>query len=193
MDLGHIIFLLALLIPLTIDTFILSAALGLAGMKKKEQFRISLILTLFEAFMPAVGVLIGQGLGEVLGHFAGYTAAIVIGLAGYLMIKSGNDEEKEQKRMKLLAHARGIAVIDLALSISLDELAVGLSLGILNVPLPIAVIFIGLQAFIASQAGFRIGTKLNEKAREGAEKIGGIALIFVAIVIITLKLLGGQI
>ena len=192
MDFGHILFLLALLIPLTVDTFILSAALGLAGMPKKDQARTSLILAAFEAGMPAVGVLIGHGIGEVFGHFASYIAAAVIGLAGVFMLLPAKAEEKEEREMKLLARTRGLAVMGLGLSISLDELAIGLSLGLLDVPLIIAVVFIGAQAFIASQLGLKLGSKLNNKLRENAEKVAGIALIVVALVLIGIKITGHQ-
>jgi putative Mn2+ efflux pump MntP len=190
MSLGHILFLLALLIPLTVDTFILSAALGLAGLPKKEQARTSIILAVFEAGMPAVGVLLGHGIGDLLGHYASYIAALVIGVAGIFMLLPAKAEEKEEREMKLLAKTRGFAVVGLGLSISLDELAIGLSLGLLGVPLLVAVIFIGIQAFIASQAGLKLGSKLNEKIREDAEKVTGIALISVAIILFVIKLLG---
>jgi manganese efflux pump family protein len=182
--------LLALLIPLTVDTFILSAALGLAGLPKKEQARTSIILAVFEAGMPAVGVLLGHGIGDLLGHYASYIAALVIGVAGIFMLLPAKAEEKEEREMKLLAKTRGFAVVGLGLSISLDELAIGLSLGLLGVPLLVAVIFIGIQAFIASQAGLKLGSKLNEKIREDAEKVAGIALISVAIILFVIKLLG---
>jgi putative Mn2+ efflux pump MntP len=103
MSLGHILFLLALLIPLTVDTFILSAALGLAGLPKKEQARTSIILAVFEAGMPAVGVLLGHGIGDLLGHYASYIAALVIGVAGIFMLLPAKAEEKEEREMKLLA------------------------------------------------------------------------------------------
>ena len=184
--------MLALLIPLTLDTFILSAALGVAGLPKHRRLRTSLILAAFEAIMPAVGVLIGEGLGNTLGHFAGYTAAAVIGLAGIILLIPGQKEEKELKRMKLLAHTRGLAIIDLGISISLDELAIGFSLGLLKIPLAAAAVFIGIQAFLASQLGLRLGGHLNERLRDRAEQLGGLVLIAIAILLIGLKLTGEQ-
>ena len=88
MNLHHILYLAALLLPLSLDTFIMSAALGMAGLPKKDQIRTSLILASFEALMPVAGVVIGKSFGDLLGHFAGYTAAVVIGFAGWLMLKA---------------------------------------------------------------------------------------------------------
>jgi len=132
MTLNQLLLLLVVILSLSLDTFLLSATLGLAGLPKRDQLRTSLILAAFEAGMPIVGVLVGQRVGNFIGQFAGYAAALVIGAAGFIALRPGGDEEKEQQRLKLLAHARGIAVIDLGISISVDELAIGFSLGLLH-------------------------------------------------------------
>lgn len=193
MSLHHIFYLVGVLLPLSIDTLILGAALGLAGLPKKERNRTSLILASFEALAPIVGVFIGQGVGHLIGRFAGYTAAIVIGAAGFLMLKPGDEKEKEDQKLKLLARAHGLAIIDLGISISLDELAIGLSLGLLHISLLWVVVFLGIQAFVGAQIGLRLGVKLNESAREGAEKIAGAVLLLAALTLIILKLSGHQI
>src|SRR5574337_1176478 len=126
--------LLALVIPLTMDTFVLSSALGLAGLPRHRHLRTSVILALFEAVMPVVGVIIGRGLGHIIGQFAGYTAAVIIGLAGLILLWPTDKRTKNQRKKKLLARTRGLAIIDLGLSISIDELAIGISLGLLGIP-----------------------------------------------------------
>jgi putative Mn2+ efflux pump MntP len=192
MSTDHLLLLLALLLPLSLDTFLLSTALGLAGLPARRRTRTSLILAAFEAGMPIIGVLIGHSTGRFLGSFAGYTAAAVIGLAGVLALWPGQDEGGEQRRLKLLAHAQGIAIIDLGLSISIDELAVGVSLGLLHVPLAAAVIVLGAQSFATAQLGLRLGARLNERLREGAERIAGMILTAIAVVLIILKATGHQ-
>lgn len=165
----------------------------MAGLPKKHHLRTSLILAAFEAGMPAVGVLIGHGLGEFFGHFAGYTAAAVIALAGLIMLRKESTEKKEKRRMRLLKHAKGITILDLGLSISLDELAIGLSLGLLGISLWLAALMLGIQAFFASQMGFYLGKRLNDRLRESAEKLAGMILIVLAVVLIAIKLTGNQI
>jgi putative Mn2+ efflux pump MntP len=189
MNTHGIILLLALLIPLTLDTFVVSTALGLAGLKKQHHLRTSLILALFEAGMPAIGVLLGRVVAGFAGDYAEYTAATVIGLAGLILLKPGGNEQ-DSNQAKLLSQAHGLAIINLGLSISIDELALGLSLGLLHVPLLLAVVLIGLQAFVASQLGLRLGEKLNDQFREHAEKIAGILLVVIALVLIVLKISG---
>jgi manganese efflux pump family protein len=191
-SLQHLFILLALLLPLSLDTFILSAALGLAGLPQKERVRTSLILSIFEAGMPIVGVLVAHGIGDMLGRFAGYTAAIVIALIGLLALTT-NDEKKEQQRLKMLAHARGLAIIDLGISISVDELAIGAGLGLIHIPLFTVVIFLGIQSFAAAQLGLWLGGRLNDTLRESAERVAGFILISVAIALIILKVTGHEI
>lgn len=188
----HVVLVLALLVPLALDTFVLAAALGLAGLPRRLRLRTSLVLAAFEAGMPIVGVLVGRGVGEAIGHFAGYTAAAVIALAGFLLLRPAQDEDREAARVRLLAHAQGLAIIDLGISISLDELGIGLSLGLLQLDLPYAIAFIGVQAFAAAQAGLWIGGKLSEELREGAERLAGLVLIATAIALIALKISGHQ-
>ena len=184
--------LLALLIPLTLDTFVLSSALGLAGLPKKHHLRTSLILAIFEAIMPAVGVVIGESLGSLIGNYAGYVAAIVIGLAGVILLRPIDAKAKAKQRSKLVSHAKGLAIINLGLSISLDELAIGLSLGLLGISLWLAAILLGLQAFMASQLGLYLGGRLSERLRENAERAAGVLLILLAAFIATIKLSGHQ-
>jgi putative Mn2+ efflux pump MntP len=87
----------------------------------------------------------------------------------------------------LLSHARGLAIVDLGLSISVDELTIGLSAGLLGFSILLTVLWIGVQAFVATQVGLRLGSRLGEEFRERAEWIAGVALILVAVVLLALK------
>lgn len=179
-----------LLLPLALDTFALAAALGLAGLSRQDRLRVSLVFTAFEAGMPIAGMLAGRVLGSVLGEWAGYIGIGFLLLAGALMLRPGKDEDAEEQRLKLLARARGLAIIDLGLSISVDELTIGFSAGLLGVSMVVAVIWIAVQAFVAAQVGLRIGARLGEEIRERAEWIAGAALIAVAVVLLVLRLAG---
>lgn len=150
-----------------------------------------MILSAFEAGMPIVGFFIGGAVGHVVGYFAGWTAIVFLAIAGILTLRPG-DEAKERGRLRLLARARGIAVIDLGLAISLDELAVGFSMGLLGLPLVAAVIWIGVQAFAAAQLGMRLGNRVGEELRERAEQLAGTVLILMAGFLLVHKLAGGN-
>jgi len=191
MSLHDILFLVVLLVPLSIDTFVLSAALGIAGLPKKAELRTSLVLAGFEAGMPVIGVLLGHGLSGLLGNITGYIACGVIGAAGLLLLKPG-EEKQEEKRLKLLERSKGWSVVGLGLAISIDGLAIGLTLGLLHVSLIAVVIFMAALAFGASRLGLKAGAKLGERLRENAEKFAGIILVIVGIIMIALKATGHQ-
>jgi putative Mn2+ efflux pump MntP len=177
-----------LLLPLALDTFALAAALGMAGLKGRDRLRVALVFTAFEAGMPIAGMLIGRGVGSFLGAWAGYGGIAFLFLAGALLLRPGQKESDESRRLTLLAHARGLAIIDLGISISVDELTIGLSAGLLGLSIIVTVVWIGIQAFVATQVGLRLGTRLGEEFRERAEWVAGVALVLVALVLLVLRL-----
>ena len=134
------------------------------------------------------GMLIGRAAGAFLGAWAGYGAIAFLLLAGALLLRPGKDEAGETRRLRLLSHARGFAILDLGLSISVDELTIGLSAGLLGLAIVLTVLWIGAQAFVATQVGLRFGSRLGEEFRERAEWVAGIALIVVALILLVLRL-----
>jgi manganese efflux pump family protein len=182
-DMMHVLTLVAFVLPLGLDTFALSTALGAAGLDEDERLRVSLIFTSFEVIMPVLGFLIGAGIGTVLGNASDYGAAAVLAAVGFFMLwpREGDDEEE---RVSLLRRAHGAAVLGLGLSISLDELAIGFGGGLLRLPLVLLVCLIGLQAFLAAQIGMRLGARLSDETREWPERLAGLLLIAAAVLIL---------
>ena len=179
-----------LLLPLGLDTFALSAALGVAGLGKQDRLRVSLLFTVFEAGMPIIGLFAGQAIGRAVGDWAGYGGILFLLVAAALLLKPERTEEGDERRLRLLAQARGLPMIYLGISISLDELTVGFSAGLLAIPIALAVAWIAVQAFAVTQAGLRIGDRLGDEFRERSEQAAGLALIAVALILLLLKLKG---
>jgi putative Mn2+ efflux pump MntP len=167
------------ILPLGLDTFALATALGIAGLPARERLRVTALFTGFELVMPLVGLLAGQGLGSLLGLIADYFAIALLAALGLYMLWPKREDDEEQ-RLERLAGARNLAALGLGLSISLDELAIGFTLGLLRQPLPLVVLLIGLQALIVTQLGLRLGSRLGEKVREGAERVAGAVLVLLA-------------
>ena len=186
---NHLLLAAGLLLPLGLDTFALSAALGVAGLPANDRLRVSLVFTVFEAAMPIAGLLLGQAVGRVVGDWADYVGIVFLLLAGGLLLRPRQDEEAEQRNLRLLARARGAAVLSLGISISLDELTVGFSAGLLGLPIALAIIWIALQAFLVAQLGMRFGARVSARFRERSEQAAGVALIAVALIFLVLKLL----
>lgn len=160
----------------------------MARLERRDRLRVTLVFTAFEAGMPIAGMLIGRAAGAFLGAWAGYGGVAFLFLAGVLLLRPGAKDSDETGRLRLLAHARGLAILDLGLSISVDELTVGLSAGLLGLSVLLTVLWIGLQAFVATQIGLRLGGRLGEEVRERAEWVAGMALILVALVLLGLRL-----
>ena len=117
--------LIALVLPLGLDTFAVAAAIGMIGVSASERRQISVLFTGFEAGMPVVGLALGVPLGHAVGAEAEYVAIGVLIAFGIYTLSSA-DEDNE--RLADLTQMRGWRAVALGLSISLDELAIGESL-----------------------------------------------------------------
>lgn len=168
--------LLAFVLPLGLDSFAVAAAIGAAQATTGwQRLRISLLFVTFEAGMPLIGLGLGTALAHGIGAIAGYlAAAVVIGTGAWMLLSDDEDEEAKASR---ITTSRGLALIGLGISISMDELAIGFSIGLTRLPVTIVIASIALQAFIAAQLGLAVGAKIAERWRERAERLAGIALI----------------
>jgi putative Mn2+ efflux pump MntP len=179
--------LVALVLPLGLDTFAVAAALGLAGIGTRQRLRISALFTAFEAGMPLIGLAVGTPLGDAIGKTADYIAiGILLALGLYMLLAP---EERDEQRVARLAQVRGSAALLLGLSISLDELAIGFTLGLLRLPPGLVIALIALQAFVVTQLGLRLGSRLSERLREAAERVAGLALAGLGAALLVEKLL----
>ncbi len=176
--------LLLFVLPLALDTFAVAAALGIGGRSRRERLRVSLILSGFEAAMPLLGLVVGLGLGELVGGVAELVSAgALLAVGGWMLL------EEDGERAASLVDRRGLALLAAGAGISLDELAIGFSLGLLGLPVAAAIVLIGAQAFLAAQLGLRLGARLGEAAREGAERLAAFALIALGLLILAEQLL----
>jgi putative Mn2+ efflux pump MntP len=185
----NLLLLAGLLGPLAVDTFVVGAALGMVGLPRRDRTRASLVMAAFEGVMPILGFLVGAVGSKFLGQFAGYAAIVFLALAGVQVLRSGAGDTDE-RNVRLFARARGVALINLGLSVSVDELALGFSLGLLGISLPLAVVWIAVQALVVSQLGLRLGAGLGEAFRERAEQLAGMVLVVMAAVLLFLKVSG---
>jgi len=174
-------------LPLCLDTFAVSAALGVAGLAPKDRLRVSLLMVGFEVGMPVVGLLLGRLAGGFIGGAADYVAIALLAGLGIWILRPGGDEDEAEK-LESLGGATWFAAIGLGLSISLDELAMGASLGLLHLPVVPALVLIGLQAVVASQLGLRLGSRLSERSRERSEKAAGAILLLLAAFLLVVHL-----
>ena len=180
--------LAALVVPLGLDTFAVAAALGISGLPRRDRLRVTLLFTAFETGMPVIGFLGGAAVGQATGDAAEILAiAILIGLGAYMLWPGAG--ARDDRRLRLLERTRGLAAIVLGISISLDELAIGFTIGLLRLPVPVVIVLIGVQAFVVAQLGLRLGARIGEGIREGAERLAGVALAGLGLVLLAERLL----
>jgi manganese efflux pump family protein len=187
---GHLIAMLKLLafvLPLGLDTFAVAAALGASQVSTAwQRLRISLVFVIFEGGMPLLGLVVGSALARGIGRIADYLAAAAVIGIGIWMLRADNEDE-EGKASRVMT-SRGLALVGLGISISLDELAIGFGMGLVRLPVSAVVAAIALQAFVAAQLGLAIGAKIAERWRERAERVAGIALILLGAYLIAQQL-----
>ena|SRR5579863_2079488 len=180
--------LLAFVLPLAVDSFVVAAALGAAGLTGwRARLRVSAVFAGFEAGMPLLGVAVGGGLAALAGSAADYVAGALVAGTGIWILAARDDDEEEAAR---LAGARGWALIGLGVAVSVDEFAVGAGLGLTRLPVLPVIIAIGVQAVLASQAGLAVGAQVGDRFRERAERAAGVALILLGGYLIAARLAG---
>ncbi len=179
--------LITLIIPLGLDTFAVAAAFGMIGATPSRRTHITGLFTAFETGMPLIGLALGVPLGHAIGAAADYLAiGILIAFGLYTLLVDEDDEERRLQELALITGPRAIA---LGLSISLDELAIGFTLGLLRLPAALVIVLIAVQTVIVTQLGLRLGSRLGQRTREGAERLAGIALTGLGIVLLAEQLL----
>ncbi|MDP9100678.1 MAG: manganese efflux pump MntP family protein [Actinomycetota bacterium] len=178
--------LFAFVLPLGLDTFAVASAIGLGGLTRGQRWRISLVFGVCEGATPAVGLLLGGPLGSVLGTAADYAAVTILVAFGVFTLLRRDDGES--LRASRMAAARGPALLLLGLSVSLDETAIGFTLGLLRLPVVPVLVAIGVQAFAVAQLGFALGAALSERLRGAAQRLAGIALIVLGLVLLVERL-----
>jgi putative Mn2+ efflux pump MntP len=160
----------ALILSLGIDTLIMSISLGFFGIRGKT--RIAGAFASTEALMAVIGLITGQGLGQVIGNWASLTGGIVLLAVSAWFLFFDHDDDEERKEKDLV----GWTLILTALSVSLDELAVGFSIGLVGVPVTLTIILIACQAFIFTLIGITFGARLKPYLGEWSEKLAGTVL-----------------
>lgn len=166
--------LVIMALALSMDAFSVCLAMGMAKPKLRQIAKISMVIGLFHAIMPLIGIFIGEMLSE---HFK--TIANIVG--GMLLVVLGGQMiieclQKKNKRI-ILVQPKGIGLIIFALSLSLDSFSVGLSLGVYGGKMLITILIFGLVNLFLSWAGLLIGRKTHKYFGLYGEALGGIILL----------------
>lgn len=169
-------------IGLSMDAFAVSVCKGLA--MEKVTFKKMAIVGIwfggFQAFMPAVGYLLGSRFTDKITAIDHWIAFVLLAYIGLSMIGEAL-KDKEEKANASLGFKE---MLLLAIATSIDALAVGVTFAFLSVNILAAVSFIGVITFLCSMAGVKAGNVFGTKYKKKAELAGGLILIVLGIKIL---------
>ena len=175
--------LLLVALPVGLDNFAASIAIGLTGVDRRLRLRIAVVFGLFEAGMPVIGLLIGRGVSGDLGSQAHLVGGVLLMLVGAQMavaeLRSGDHE------LPRLAGAPFGRLIVLAAGLSIDNLVIGFALGARDTGLLLAAVVIGVVSVAMSLAGLELGNVLGTRVEHRAALLGAGVLFAVGLAILT--------
>jgi len=152
----------------------LSGSIAMESLSRLQVSRVAVTFGIFQAAMPVLGWLAGKTIVNIISGYDHWVAFGLLVLVGGRMIWESFHQEEERRNQDF---TRGLLLLVLAISTSIDALAVGLSFAMLEVNIWLAVSIIGAIAILVTALGFLIGRKLGRLAGKRAEVIGGVILI----------------
>lgn len=188
MDSLGIVSILIIAIGLSMDCF--AVALGAGCSLKKiniyQLMRLSVSFGLFQAIMPTIGWLVGRTVINFIAPYDHWVAFGLLALIGGHMVWEFFEKKEKDEAVDV---TRGVRLLVLSVATSIDSLAVGLSFAFLKVNIVLAVVIIGVVAFIITATGFVIGRKVSQFMGKWAELAGGLILIGIGLRILLSHLL----
>lgn len=180
-----VVTILLIAVSVGLDNFAASIAIGLAAVDRHVRVRIAVVFGLFEAGMPLIGLVVGNGLAHSLGgsaHIIGGALLIATGAHGiYGTLRSDDDAALDS----VLTTTKLTRLLVLAAALSIDNLVVGFALGADHVALVPSIVAIGVVSVALSLVGLELGARLGERVERYGELIGGGVLVCVGVAILT--------
>lgn len=171
-----VINLILISIGLSVDSFAACITAG-ACMKRtlwKFVFKIGFFMAFFQALLPVIGWLIGQGFAKYIkavDHWIAFVLLIIIGGKMIWDAFSNGDDEKA-----CFCPNNHLMLAGMALATSIDAMIIGIGIGILETSIWVPVLFIGVSTFLFSVIGIKIGNYLGHKLPFNPLIAGGVIL-----------------
>ena len=166
-------------VGLSMDAFAVSVCKGLStqGNRKKASVITGAWFGGFQALMPFLGYLCGEGISRYITAVSKYVALILLSLIGIKMIREAVKNKEEHNDASLSPKV----MFPAAVATSIDAFAVGITLAALQVHIIPAVLLIGCTTFLISCAGVNIGNVFGNRFEKQAAVFGGIVLICIGL------------
>jgi putative Mn2+ efflux pump MntP len=176
------------------DLFSVAIPIGMNRMRLRVIFRAAVVFALFHIGMILTGYYVGHWLGSIVEHVGTYhidwpaaavqdwasaIGAVVLAGLGLNMIRENvvNNGWVPAGSQPL----QGLALVGLAVSVSLDALAAGFSMGMMDVDLVKLSVILGLVIFAVGVFGLGLGRRLGRLIGARAELAGGLVLVLLAV------------
>ena len=168
------------------DAFAVSIAAGTSGrlQVKRGTFRLSFHFGLFQFLMPVIGWFLGTSVAFLIVPLNYWIAFGLLIFVGWRMITSGFKENRSDFKGD---PSKGLSLVILSISTSIDALAVGLSLAFMSINIWYPSVIIGTVTACVSYIGIKLGMKIGSFIGKHMDIAGGIILWLIG-----LKILIGQ-
>ena len=143
-------------------------------------FRVAFHFAIFQAGLLLLGWLIGSAVGEFMGGYDHWIAAVLLWLIGGKMLWEACHADDQSDECKV-DPSRGWSLVFLSIATSIDALAVGGSLGFLQAEIKMTVVLAWILTVMVAACGLFIGRKAVKIVGKWAEIGGGVILILIGV------------
>lgn len=188
-------------VALGTDLFSVAVPIGVKQVRMLTVIKAALVFSLFHIIMILTGYHIGHSLGLFVEHVGSehielpllYVKNCAAALGAMVLVGLGIRMLYEQLHTDALSKPlgnplKGITLVILAISVSIDALAAGFGMGMMDVDLILLSIVLGIVIFIIAVLGLKIGKKLGCMFGARACFLGGILLVFLGVHLIWMAL-----
>ncbi len=166
-----------------LDNLQVCAGIGLLPGGRRRRRQLALLIGLFEAVMPLLGLLAGQGLRARVGVLGELLGPALLAVCGLLVLWSSFKDTDDLQEEKHLGNRR--VLLGLPLVLSLDNLLAGAGLGALGYPVGLSAVLIGGISASMCLLGFAGGAALRTMIPRNAERLCGFYLLVLALIFFT--------
>ena len=164
---------------LGLDSLRTSAALGAKSLSLRRRTRIALMFGLCDGLAPLLGLALGRAFVADVASWIKLCG--VLSLAGYgafLLFASPRRKTSDESRSETDDQ---LVLFGLPVVLGLDNLIAGFALGTLGPPVLVSALVLGVISGLMSLLGFCLGGAVRYVFPAAAGRLGGLALILVAL------------
>lgn len=162
---------------LAADAFTLGAVVGLDHRTQRQIFRISFHFGLFQSLFTLAGAIAGILLLKYLMPWDHWLVFGALAFLGVRALWNAFHEETTERKSRDLT--KGMTLVLLSTSVSIDAAAAGVGLPAAHAPLALSISLIGIITALATLVAMLAAAKLRKHAGKWVEIIAGIALILI--------------